>query len=434
MNEQTYQIRTDEMEINLVDLFFRLIKKWKSLIAVILIGAVLGAASTFVEFGTEPEIKDDVLANMSRAAQYRKLYEQQREYNENSPLMQMDANNVFRGELSYIVNAPDEQNTVLMMYQNLIDSSMEQTVWALSGMDCDSKYARELVLDSCYAFTNDKGDSSESSLQIHFTVQSDDPAACRYMLDAVKLAAQELDRDLTRRFSDYSSLELLDAVSPAAPGEFISTQESNISRLNNAQNNMLNAEKAFSDDELAYYRENFLKPAEEEEEGSGIVKAVVLGVILGCLLWGGWLVVAYLLDKHIKTASEVQSFCNLPLLGRLSNETPAKGADAWYSRVKGAPDTPAYVAALVDSLVQNEAVLCGDDACRNVMEQLAKSCAHVKAIGLTGKSEEALAQAKQTGCAILVLKTNETTRADFRRELEVCSLQKINLLGMVVID
>lgn len=42
MNDNMYNNYEDDMEIDLVDLLFYLLKKWRSLIVVIVIGAILG--------------------------------------------------------------------------------------------------------------------------------------------------------------------------------------------------------------------------------------------------------------------------------------------------------------------------------------------------------------------------------------------------------
>ena len=43
MNDNMYNNYEDDMEIDLVDLMFYLLKKWRSLIVAIVIGVILGA-------------------------------------------------------------------------------------------------------------------------------------------------------------------------------------------------------------------------------------------------------------------------------------------------------------------------------------------------------------------------------------------------------
>ena len=87
MNER-YETYDDEMEIDLIDFLFYLLRRWKSLVAMILLGAVLGSAFYVVKT-TRPanavveDYQPDAYteANIKLSAQYRRLYDQQIDYN-----------------------------------------------------------------------------------------------------------------------------------------------------------------------------------------------------------------------------------------------------------------------------------------------------------------------------------------------------------------
>lgn len=94
MNEHYENYDMDEMEIDLIDFLFYLLRRWKSLVAMILLGAVLGSAFYVVKTtrSANAVVEDyqpdaDTEANMKLAAQYRRLYDQQIDYNEHSIIM-----------------------------------------------------------------------------------------------------------------------------------------------------------------------------------------------------------------------------------------------------------------------------------------------------------------------------------------------------------
>ena len=119
MNDNMYNNYEDDMEIDLVDLLFYLLKKWRSLIVAIVIGAILGAGLYVVknhqqqaeQAAQEAEllkndeddafdkkdynISKDTKVNMDIAYQYRQLYNKQLEYNQKSIIMQLDPNEVY---------------------------------------------------------------------------------------------------------------------------------------------------------------------------------------------------------------------------------------------------------------------------------------------------------------------------------------------------
>lgn len=102
MNERYENYNADEVEIDLIDFLFYLMRRWKSLVAMVLLGAVLGGAfymvksSKTTEETIEEEYQPEVSTeeNMKLAAQYRRLYEQQMDYNQHSIVMQMNPNQV----------------------------------------------------------------------------------------------------------------------------------------------------------------------------------------------------------------------------------------------------------------------------------------------------------------------------------------------------
>ena len=104
MNENYNYSYEDEAEINLLDLMFYLLKQWKTLVAAVLIGAVIGGGiyvakkssadraaeeltaqmeeakttvedeQTVAELRENYQISEDVETNMELAYQYRQLY------------------------------------------------------------------------------------------------------------------------------------------------------------------------------------------------------------------------------------------------------------------------------------------------------------------------------------------------------------------------
>ena len=128
MNEHYENYDMDEMEIDLIDFLFYLLRRWKSLVVMILLGAILGSAFYVVKTtkSSNAAVEDyqpdaDTEANMKLAAQYRKLYDQQMDYNEHSIVMQMDPNQVYEGTLTYYLAAGEQTELLEQLYTNVIN-------------------------------------------------------------------------------------------------------------------------------------------------------------------------------------------------------------------------------------------------------------------------------------------------------------------------
>ena len=170
MNERYENYNADEAEIDLIDFLFYLMRRWKSLVAMVLLGAVLGGAfymvksSKTTEETIEEEYQPEVSTeeNMKLAAQYRRLYEQQMDYNQHSIVMQMNPNQVYEGTLTYYLAAGEQTELLSQLYMNLIDDqTVLAEVKAAAGLDCDDQYIRELLSSS--VAQKDTGDDTDLS-------------------------------------------------------------------------------------------------------------------------------------------------------------------------------------------------------------------------------------------------------------------------------
>lgn len=86
MNER-YETYDEEMEIDLIDFLFYLLRRWKSLVAMSCWEQLIGSAFYVVKTtkAANVVVEDyqpdaDTEANMKLAAQYRRLYDQQIDY------------------------------------------------------------------------------------------------------------------------------------------------------------------------------------------------------------------------------------------------------------------------------------------------------------------------------------------------------------------
>ena len=165
----------------------------------------------------------------------------------------------------------------------------------------------------------------------------------------------------------------------------------------------------------------------------------MIGVFLMCVCWGGYFMLKYLLDKHIKTSDEVKNY-RIPLIGRLPGEPKQyKGLDAFIEKLAGKTKSPAdtvdYIAASIEAMDAKEILLCGDlkdETARQVMDSLKSKCARIEVSEYPGQNSAALERAGERALVFLV-QIGKTTRTELQRELEVCRMQKMEVLGAVVI-
>lgn len=172
------------------------------------------------------------------------------------------------------------------------------------------------------------------------------------------------------------------------------------------------------------------------------VKWLAIGVILLVVIWGGYYVVRYLLDPRVKTVSELQNTYHLPVIGIVQTAANnSKGLDKMldhlYQNTKQKPDTLEYVVQAINAMQTEKSVLCGDTEIpeiKKLMEKLSDSCEHMKIGDFISKNIESLEHAKAAGNEILVVRIDKNRRKEIEKEIESCRLQKISMVGVVVVE
>lgn len=487
MNDNMYNNYEDDMEIDLVDLMFYLLKKWRSLIVAIVIGVILGAGLYVVknyqqqaeQAAQEAEllkndedeafdekdynISKDTKVNMDIAYQYRQLYNKQLEYNQKSIIMQLDPNEVYAGVLEYYISAGNNTGLLSELYQNILnDDDILEELKDASGFKCETPYIKELissyVSDDNAAFinVNSNVENVEKHSFVTYRVVSTNQKSCEKMLQVLRERVEALQAEHEETYGAYGASEVSSAISQVTDTTYLNAQRENVDRLSNYLTTMKNAESAFSDDEKTYYTNKYLAKeyvdsdnAEEakavlleEAEPVSKVKWIAIGVILLVMIWGGYYVVRYLLDQRIKTVSELQNTYHLPVIGIVQTETnDSKGLDKMldhlYQNTKQKPDTLEYVIQAINAMQTERAVLCGDieiPEVKKLMEELSDSCEHMKTGDFISKNIESLEHAKVAGNEILVVRVDKNRRKEIEKEIESCRLQKISMVGVVVVE
>lgn len=495
MNENCNYPYDEDVEINLIDLMFYLLKQWKTLIAAILIGAILGggiyvvkknsankaAAALEAEMddakaGTEDEqtvaelkenyqISEDVEANMELAYQYRQLYRKQLEYNQNSPIMQMNPSAVYSGELEYYISAGYDTGVVALLYQNILSgSNILEELKEAADLDYKEQYIRELIgcsvsRESDSVININNGESLVyKNATVSFSVYAASEENCEQMLQVIREKVAKIDQECQEAYEDYEMMAVNDSIRLVSNNDYLSRQKSNTDQLNSYRNTMSNLESSFAEDELAYYNRVYLSRdyVVEEEEGEtdvaltdstvqpepvSLVKWLVIGIFLMCVVWGGLYLVKYLLDKKIKTPDELRSRYRLPIIGFIKAEASAsKGLDGWLDRMRskswGAGDSTDNIGSMINAMNMPKLLFCVESSGQKLEAAVNEICSYSKnlrkAEALQQKGE-LVAEAKESDGIILAVEIGDTGYAEIERELEICRMQKIAVKGVIVV-
>lgn len=354
---------TYEEEINLTDLLFYCLKKWRWIVAAMLIVAVLAGGykcystvksnrATLEQWDkAKPEEEKETLKkkssvdNMSILQYYQLVLEQksqaleaQDEYLEDSALMRMDARHLQKGTLNFILKTEDtdqESNlftTLVAAFEAYVtDGRLAQ---ALYSEDKDmamseSRYLLTFSMDDSLILNTVGADNVvRQPGQGIFQVQivSENEKTCK---EQIKTATQELQaysEELQTQVGTHE-LELLAT-------SMVESQDDNIQyyqtkALNDyiaaiRDLNTLKTETQTFADNLGTEEETEVtnEPVLASPSRAGI-KYAILGIVLGAFLAGFVLVVLFLMSDRLRSTENFERKFGMRLLGRVV--TPAKG-------------------------------------------------------------------------------------------------------------
>ena len=470
MNER-YETYDDEMEIDLIDFLFYLLRRWKSLVAMILLGAVLGSAFYVVKTtkAANAVVEDyqpdaDTEANMKLAAQYRRLYDQQIDYNEHSIIMQMDPNQVYEGTLTYYLAAGEQTELLGQLYTNVInDENVVAELKKAAGLTCDDQYVKELISSSVLQKDIDEngsltGTTVDNNLQIIVPTESAsntvityhvaylDKETCEKMTEVLKNAVESATQEYETMYGSYTFDVLQMTVAVSVDQKYLDQQRTSATLIDNYLTKFTNLENGFSDTGKSYYETVYLKAEKEEmqpsESENGIsvkdlIKWLVVGSFGFVVLWGAYYFFKYLLDPSIKTIDEVKQM-RIPVIGKLGTKNVNSTILDHLKEKKNGPfETVEYVSTVIETLPE-EKIFLSINLYGSVEKQMAEALEHKTAKIRTGqmlqKDFNALGAAKRSNSVIFGITLGKTARKQILRELEICNMQKIRVLGIITIS
>lgn len=468
MNEHYENYDMDEMEIDLIDFLFYLLRRWKSLVAMILLGAVLGSAfyvvkttkaANTVTGDYQPDA--DTEANMKLAAQYRKLYDQQMDYNEHSIVMQMDPNQVYEGTLTYYLAAGEQTERLAQLFTDIVnDPAVLTELREAAGLECEDQYVKELVSSTMAQKDVDENSDltakvinnlqvtgsmdSMSNTVITYQVVYLNQETCEKMVAVLQKAVASATQKYVNTYGEYEFEQLQNVVAVTVDEKYLEKQKTSVALTDSYLTKLVKLEGAFDDTEIAYYQEEYLAvehiDSEQPQEVQNsivvkdMVKWLVVGVFCFVIIWGAYYFLKYLLDTSIKTLDEVK-LMKLPIISYLGNDnTRSTFLTRMEKKKNGCYNTIDYTAMSIKMLPEESILFSIDFEPENwLVEELQKKTTKMKLVKSIQFDVETLEQAKNTDGIIFTIRLRKTLRKELQRELEVCKMQNIKVLGVVVL-
>ena len=500
MDTEKKEIR--EREISLIDLFAEILLHWRGMLLSALLGAVLLGAFGYMRSMqsakvqnrmleeqryaaeqqkemTEEELEniwetnrvlmenrlnETQLASVNTALVYKECYEEKLNYQENSPLMQLDPFHVQRTDLTFLIQTNDISDACMIrdIYKELLLSS---SLYEFVQEKCNiADGVEELIF-----FKRPENSVLQENETNILCVQliHEDIEICRLMADAVLNYVQQQYQELETTVGQHKTILLNRSQGEVADTYVANLQKTCASDLYSMQSvlNVLTA--SFSAEQLEYY--NFMLEARQnsnEQESFAdnatvwatpnlSVKYIVLGAVLFAFAYVAMVFVNYIFNNKIRSIDNFQGLYSIPQLGdvTMSGRKRFLGViDRWILKMRyhgRRRFSPEEAVGLTIMAVKMEAqkhnvknvyligcnlVGAAEQVCTQIKSALAKEQIDVCVLNNVLYDAEAMGRLESAEAAVLVETAGVTMYDEITQELQLLNRQKIEVLGGIVVE
>ena len=380
-NQTTYPTGAqDEEEIDLVALMVTLLHKLKPILLTAVVCAVIagGLAGVKILRGGAVSAEDQVAyeealaeyqqkekdyefavqqyeltakSNEDAQSSVQEALKQAQDYAEKSLLKNLDVYNVWTAQADLYIDSGykiqpssayqnvDPTGALLAVYQKQLVSGDSMNA-AADAVEVDVRYLKGVVTAEL-----SQNDSGEYNGVMTLQAYAADQQTAEKILNAL-LGRLDLIHDKAAAAVCSHSVRVIDqSVTQGVSTELRALQQTSDEDVQNLQSQLVELQSARQalDDNLASAKstwESAEEPALDGGAASSLAKYLLIGFLLGGVLACGVVVVKFLLDGMVYSASELNRSTGLPVLGALASDRTKKAGklDAKLYQMEGRPD------------------------------------------------------------------------------------------------
>lgn len=445
--------KKDEQMIYIKDLIFAALRRWRGILAVaVLLALVLGgwkgvSGLSAVKNPVDPAAQQEALvqyetqkASMElKVEAIRQSVDDQQAYLDNSVLLQVDPHGYYEAVLSLYVETnyrimpgmsyqdPDRTKDILHAYQTVAQSS-EMLEALAQSLNTESQYVSELI-------EAELPDKTTGTLVIR--IMAPDAASAQQLLEVLASQMEAAYDQVTRAVTDHRVRSMEQSVSAKVDLTLAEIQKKELNRMNELMTAL---------DAAQVELDALQAPATQTGSASAAVKKAVIFAVLGavagaflavCVIW-----VTHIASDRVYSERTLQDRTGVKILGCVNS---GKKKDHWLQRMEG---------RCMDELPSRAKLLAMDIRCRasgagtllvtgsgskesreELVQALSKAMPGVKMDCGSILTDPAALEAL-TGCdAVVLVETCDASHYDsVNKQLALIEDYNKQLLGCVLLD
>jgi len=437
-----------EQEIDLKDLLFAILYKWKLILVVavvlaVALGGYKGYSTYQKQSNTEvlQEAETRYQAELETYTAKKEAYDheisgikndiaEQQEYLSQSALMNLSAYNLGEAKVDLFVSVAQgtAMDSVLKSYKSTLESvQFLENVAKQAGME--ARYLKELV-------TITVGNN-----MVSVQVRHKDAEAAQKVLDEILKEVNTYAQRINGVIGSHTLTPTNESKGMIVDSKLADTQKVANDRLRSF-NEKLDARQK----EVAALKAPTEPVASNGDAVKDGVKFAVVGGVLGAFAVVFGVCVVFLMNGKIYSANELRNRFRVQILGTLPPEKRVRGINGWLRRLEGRAQGPAeYEYVLAAANIQNYAesakriLVTGtapDAKIGQVAERLAGELADFELVsgGNLLRDAETLRKLPQVDAVVLVEQCNVSSYEKIERALEKAASLEKKVLGCIVLE
>lgn len=470
----------NEREISLVDLMVEILLRWRMIIVWMVAGAVLLGAFSYVRSGnaaskqqaaaeemtSDPEewLTEEEMQNVNYVVNYEKMYLGKKEYQEKAPIMQMDFNNVSKGETTIVIEAEDIRKSadIARVYEDIVESGeFAEKVAGDVGMET-------VGIQEILFLSRTEGkvfiDGGEGTSTFEITALHDDEEKCRDMLDSAVAFLRNKQSSVAETLGEHEISVANESFAVVSNMGIVDRQRAVVDEINSMKKSISDMKDQLSDTEKKYY-DYLMSDADADTEepaltevspSAGVsVKYVLLGAVMAAFVYAFILLLVYIFNTKIRETDSIQELYGIPQLGVIPAEPGKKKAlgfiDRWilsmrdHNKRQFSEEEALELAAVAAKMAAGKENLkniclmgCGLkerslNACEKIKARLESENIHVAILNNVLYDAQMLNELDKADGAVLVEGAGTTLYNEIAEELELLKRQGIKALGAVLV-
>lgn len=446
----------EEKTINLIDVCFFVLKRWKMMVlaGIVLAAAVAGgtymkSTEEYKEYQMEmqlpihevvetvklsPDEKFSLQAKIDVIEEYKQNIAEYEYYLKNSVKVKLDPNCFYEGVVKYLLSSEDNaeaMKAINLCYEQVFKEDNYMALAECLVDKTDVALLKEVVSVEEERFVDEFEKKYDADVLFTIKVQHYAQNDCENMVAYYVKELENMqdifeDEALNVKFERVSS----DVKTCSDQALVLLSHDINTAKVN-AYDGIANIEKNMTDAQKEYYvlsQKMKEEPSGSSEEMLNNVpkpsvdwKIVVIAAIAGAFLMAGFYGILYLFNGCVHNKEELESWLNVPILNAEEKEEMVAVLLAGIAEEKGAKTV--YLSNPIGG---------NDEKNKKIKELLEKKGLNIRIGNGILQDVKALQEAAECGFIVFIEKCNVSKEKDITEELDKVASCGINTLGIIL--